>query len=105
MEFSLDALKKKLLSYKRADIIFNEPHFTRQLILREGDRSSVIQNLLNPVRLIGVRVEVGEYGDMKYALFFDVEQSKTMILPVIFDTHRKKSLYVLTYIMRYRRIQ
>lgn len=68
MEFSLDALKKKLSSYRKTDIIFNEPHFTRQLILREGDLNAVIQNLLNPVNLIEVRVEVGEYGDMKYAL-------------------------------------
>ena len=48
----IEKLKNKLRSYERKDIKFNEPHFTQQLILREGNKEEVINLLLNPDKLV-----------------------------------------------------
>jgi len=45
-------LKKKLKEYSKENIIFNEPHFTQQLILRQGSKDEVINNLLNLDKLV-----------------------------------------------------
>ncbi len=44
---NLDEIKKKLKDYKEDDIKFNEPHFSDQLMLREGKKEDVIRNILN----------------------------------------------------------
>lgn len=98
----LDSIKSKLKSYSRGDIIFNEPHFTRQLILREGNKESVIHELLNPDHLVYFLTESGKRGDTVHVLHFKVSNTRTLRLPVIFDKRGKKCLYILTYIMRYR---
>ncbi|MDI3544560.1 MAG: hypothetical protein PWQ28_841 [Candidatus Woesearchaeota archaeon] len=97
----IEELKNKLKSYSEKDIIFNEPHFTQQLILREGNKKDVIENILNPERLVHSDPEEGKYGDIKHRLYFKISNTRTMILPVIFDD-KKQSLYIITYIMRYR---
>lgn len=97
----LEKLKDKLRSYSQEDIVFNEPHFSENLVAREGSRAEVIKNILNPDKLIGFSVALGKYGDLKYELYFRVNNFRTMILPVIFDKGGK-NLYMLTYIMRYR---
>lgn len=94
----LEKVKSKLKSYKKEDIIFNEPHFTEMLILREGSREDVTKNLLNPEKL----VHAEEEKPSKYKLYFKMSNTRTMILPIIFDKDNKKCLYTLTYIMRYR---
>lgn len=94
----LERIKSKLKSYKENDIIFNEPHFTERLILREGSRKEVIKNLLDPEKLVHVEEEKPD----KYKLYFKMSNTRTMILPIIFDKDNKKCLYMLTYIMRYR---
>lgn len=95
----LEKIKVRLKKYKREQIIFNEPHFTQQLILREGDRNQVIYNLLNPENLVYVYQEKGRYGDLIHCLHFKISNTRTMRIPVIFN---KKILYIITYIMRYR---
>jgi hypothetical protein len=94
-------MKVLLRAYRRENIRFNEPHFTTQLMQREGDRETVIEHLHNPERLIGYERRPGKYGDQKLTLFFKLSNTRTMILPVICG----KSLYVLTYILRHRRYQ
>ncbi len=102
IEEDIEELKNRLKEYKREEIEFNEPHFTRQLKLREGDRGDVINNLLNPEKLVYSYQELGKYGDMVHYLHFNISNTKTMRIPVIFDRNNKKSLYIITYIMRYR---
>lgn len=99
---SVKKLKKKLESYERGHLKFNEPHFTQMLLLRDGDKRQVIQNLLNPENLMYFYTEKGKYGDVKYSLYFKISHNKTMKLPLIFDLNNKKCIYILTYIMRDR---
>lgn len=101
-EDDIEELKSKLKDYRRDDIEFNEPHFTIRLQLREGEREEVIKNLLNPDNLVYSYQEKGKYGDMKHSLYFKISNTKTMKIPIIFDRNNKKSLYIITYIMRYR---
>jgi hypothetical protein len=104
-EDDLDKIKKRLKLYKEEEIEFNEPHFTERLVLREGNRKDVINHLLNPESLVYSYSEKGRYGNVVHCLHFKVSNTRTMRLPVIFDRGGKKSLYIITYIMRYRRWQ
>lgn len=98
----IDKLKKKLSSYKEREIEFNDPHFTQQLHLREGSKDEVIRNLLNPENLVYSYQEKGKYRDIIHCLHFRISNTRTMRLPVIFDSGNKKSLYIITYVIRYR---
>lgn len=104
-EDDIEKIKKKLVTYKREDIEFNEPYFTNRLLLREGNKEEVIKNLLNPEKLVYSYQEKGKYGDAKHCLHFEISNNRTMRLPVIFDRNDKKGLYIITYIMTYRRWQ
>jgi hypothetical protein len=99
---NLESIKKILSSYTRDHIIFNEPHFTNQLLLRDGSREEVIKLILNPNKLIDTYKELGKYGDIKYCLIFELPNNKSLRLPVIFNRNGEKNLYILTYIVRYR---
>lgn len=99
---SLEELKKRLQSYKEEDIELNEPHFSQQISVREGSKKDVIHHLLNPEKLVYFYTETGKYNDTVYCLHFKISNTRTMRLPVIFDRNNKKSLYILTYILRYR---
>lgn len=101
-ENDLEEIKRKLRNYTEKDIEFNDPHFTRALLLREGDVEEVKKNLLNPDRLAYSYQERGKYGDIIHCLHFKISNRRTMKIPVIFDRKNKKSLYIITYIMRYR---
>jgi len=95
-EDDIEELKKKLRNYKREELRFNEPHFTQQLRLREGNKDEVIDALLNPDKLIYSYQEKGKYGDIKHNLHFKVSNSRTMRIPVIFDSGEKKGLNIIT---------
>jgi hypothetical protein len=84
-----------------SSITFSEPHFTRQLLARGGRKEEVLRNLRDPELLVMVSEHAGRYGDTVYDLSFNVADRRTMIIPVIVD-ERRKSLYVLTYILRHR---
>jgi hypothetical protein len=99
---SVEELKKKLRQYKREHVKFNEPHFTQQLLARNGNREDVLENILNPKNLKFFYSEKSKYGDTKYSLYFEISNTKTMKVPVIFDLNRQKCVYIITYIMRYR---
>lgn len=99
---NLEELKKKLKTYKLEDLKFNDPHFTQQLKLREGNKEEIIKILLNPDKLVYSYQEMGKYGDIIHCLHFKISNTRTMRLPIIFDKNNKKSLYIITYIMRYR---
>jgi len=105
VEDDIEEIKKKLKCYRREDIKFNEPHFTQQIILREGSREEVISSLLNPEKLAYCYHEQGKNGRIVHCLHFSISNSRTMKLPTIFDRDGRKGLYILTYIMRYRRWQ
>ena len=51
-EDDIGELKKMLRTYKKEDIKFNEPHFSNQLMLRQGNKEEVINLLLNPDKLV-----------------------------------------------------
>jgi len=92
-ENDLAQLKLKLRSYTEAEIEFNEPHFSQQLALREGNREELIKIILNPEKLVYFYCENGKYGDTIHCLHFDLSNTRTIRLPVIFDKNGKKSLY------------
>ncbi len=98
----IEELRKKLQTYVEKDLEFNEPHFTQQLVLREGNREEVIKNLLHPENLMYSYEEKWKYGDSVHCLHFQMSNTRTLRLPVIFNKNGKKGLYILTYIMRYR---
>ena len=93
MEDSLDEIREMLRHYKKGDIKFNEPHFTIQMRLREGNRDEVISNILNPEKLVYSYSKKG-----RHVLHFRISNTKTVILPAVC----RKTLYILTYIMRHR---
>ncbi len=101
-EDDIQKIKNKLRTYTKKDIEFNEPHFTQQLLLREGNEEDVITNLLNPDKLVYSYQEKGKYGDTIHCLHFKISNTRTMRIPVILDKDNEKSLYIITYIMRYR---
>lgn len=101
MEEDIEQLKSILEKYRKELILFNEPHFTERLILREGNREEVIANILKPDRLVYSYQEIGKYGEIKHILHFKIKDNKTMILPIIIN---EKGLYIITYIMRYRSV-
>jgi len=102
IEEDIEELKKKLKSYSREHIKFNEPHFTVQLYSREGSEEEVIKTLLNPDKLVYSYNEIDDDGNTVHNLHFKISNTRTMRLPVIFDKNGKKSLYIKTYIMSYR---
>jgi len=104
-EDDLQTIKNRLKKYAKNEIEFNEPHFTQQLILRGGYREDIINNLLNPDKLVYSYQEKGRFGKIIHCLHFKISNDRTMRLPIIFDRNAKKSLYILTYIMRYRNWQ
>ena len=104
-EDDIEVLKKKLKEYKAEEITFNEPHFTQQLMLREGNKDEVIKYLLSQHNLVYSYQERGKYGDTIHCLHFKISNTRTMRLPVIFDRNNKKDLYIITYVMRYRKWQ
>ena len=69
MKEGIEELRDRLKTYK--SIKFNDPHFTQQLILREGSKEEVIKNLQNPEKLIYFSKEEGKFGDIKYILHFN----------------------------------
>jgi hypothetical protein len=102
MDDDLESIKKKLRDYQRSEIEFNEPHFTLSLAMREGSRKNVIDNIINPEKLVYAYKDTGNEGDEVWCLYFEISRSRTMKIPVIFDRKGRKSLYILTYILRYR---
>ena len=100
---AVQEMRRRLATYAELHIEFNEPHFTTQLLLRDGDLRDVISNLLHPVKLVHCSTQAGTHGSTKHVLYFQVSNTRTMVLPVIFDRHGERSIYILTYIMRYRR--
>jgi hypothetical protein len=101
-EDDVEQIKEKLRMYNKGEIIFNEPHFTIRLMMREGSKEEVISNLLSPDRLVYSYKEEGSFGEVIHCLHFKISNTRTMRLPVIFDAKGRKNLYILTYIMRYR---
>jgi len=77
---NLDSIKKILTSYNRSQILFNEPHFTNQLLLRDGSREEVIQLLLNPSKLTYSYQEIGKYGAIKHCLIFELSKEKKEVI-------------------------
>jgi len=48
----IEEIKNKLCRYKIEQIEFNEPHFTQQMELREGNKEEIIKNILKPNKLV-----------------------------------------------------
>lgn len=104
-EDDIQEIKIKLRKYNRNQIRFNEPHFTQQLMLRDGNREDIIKNLLIPEKLSYSYSSKGKYGDTVHCLHFAISNTRTIRLPVIFERNNEKCLYIITYIIRHRRWQ
>ncbi len=105
MEDDTDELKKKLRTYKKEDILFNDPHFSEQLTFRDGNLDEIIDHILNPEKLVYSFKEIGKHGDIKHNLHFAISNTRTLRLPIIFDKGGSRNIFILTYIMRYRNWQ
>jgi len=92
----IEEVKKRLKGYSKSNVKFSN-HATQMIILREGNKSEVINELLNPVNLIDAFPE-----DNKTVLIFRLSGTRTLKLPVIFNKGGRKCLYIVTYIKRYR---
>ena len=92
-EDNIEDLKKKLRNFKKEQLIFNEPHFTQQLTLREGSKEEVVKHLLNPDKLVYSYQEKGRYGDTIHCLHFEVSNTRTMRLPII-ESFEKSGFFV-----------
>lgn len=103
-EDSIEELKSKLREYKRDEINFSN-HAENQIMLREGNKEEIIKHITNPENLVYSYKEKGRYGEDVHCLHFNVSSKRTIRLPVIFDKGSKKGLYIITYIMRYRKWQ
>jgi len=90
----LERLKVLLRNIERKHIKFTS-HAKTQIILRDGSKKEIIEHLLNPIKLIDFEKQSRD----KYLLIFNISNSKTMILPIVFE---RKGLKVITYIMRHR---
>ena len=99
---ALEAVKRRLQSYVVEEVSYAEPHFTEQLVARGGNREAATRHLLEPNALVYAYREPGKYGDWKYVLYFRLDSTRTLLLPVIFDSDGRKNIYILTYMLRYR---
>lgn len=97
-EDNLIELKKKLKEYNINQIKFTQ-HFEQQLLLREGNKEQIIYLLTNLDKLVYSYQEKNSFGEIIHCLHFKISNTRTIRLPITF---KKKSLYILTYIMRHR---
>lgn len=79
----------------------NEKHIQYRLIARGCTRHEIIRMLLSPHLLVKTTKVLGDHGDIKYELWFLMEDGTYALIPVIFDN--QQGLYVLTFIKRYRK--
>ncbi|MAG77899.1 hypothetical protein CL616_00880 [archaeon] len=87
----MEEIKDKLRNVER--IIFTK-HAKQQIILRESSEES----LLSYIRSLNKLVYFQKDGH-KYNLYFALSNERTIKLPVVFEG---KTLYILTYVLRYR---
>ncbi len=93
-------IKEKLSIYKDARLIFTK-HAEDMLVLRNGNKKKV-RWMLTSDKLFYCESEIGKRGDKVYTLYFQISNTLTMKLPVIFKKERNKSIIILTYIMTHR---
>lgn len=97
----IESIRKKLKSCTKNNIIYSR-HFNNQIVLREGSKEQVADNLLNPDKLVYSYQEKGDNDETIHCLYFRLSNTRTLKLPVIFDRGNKKNLYIITCIMRHR---
>ncbi len=102
-EVDVNEIKKLLKKLKPENIKFTI-HAENQILVRDGNKREVVKNILDPKKLVYVYKEKGSRGEWIYCLHFAISKNRTMRLPVIFKDGGK-NLYILTYIMRYRKWQ
>lgn len=90
----IEQVKKKLSKLSKKSIKYSQ-HANFNIVLRGGNKTDIIKNLLNPEKLI----DCENQGKGKYKLCFHISNSKTMILIVKL---KEKNLYIITFIMRHR---
>ena len=99
----VSSVKEELKRYSEKQIVFNEPHVTERCLLREITKEEVIQNLLNPDKLVYAGEQVSKFPtEKKYDLYFVLSNTRAYRFPVVL---KEKSLYVITVIKINRRWQ
>ena len=93
VDADLDLVKNKLKSYSSSQVVFSD-HSVQSLLLRDGSKDEVLDNLLKPDRLVYYYIERG-----RHVLFFALSNTRTLKLPVVLA---KKHLYIVTYIKTFK---
>ena len=97
----LEEIKSRLKQYKKEQISYNDPHVSIRCIQREFSKEQIAQNLLNPDNLVLAYQQIAsEESELKYALYFKLNSSKTLKLIVVL---KKEELYIITVIVRWRK--
>jgi len=86
---------KNFIKKPKKERYYFTKHAELQMMIREDTKERVTKQILNPTNLI----DFEKQPENKYKLIFNISNSKTMVLPIIFE---RKGLKVITYIMRYR---
>lgn|SRR3989344_5479806 len=93
-----------LKRYQKADLEYNEPHFSLKLEREKIDRHEVIKNILKPDKLVYVEVSESKNPnyDCIYDLYFKLGKHRVFKIPV---SIKPKSLYLITIFKIRTRIQ
>lgn len=95
----LEEIRKKLKTYTEDDIMLKE-HALLKCFQREITREMIIDNLLNPEKLIDFIEEKSKFiGESKFKLIFELSRNKVFIIIVTVN----KRLNVITAVVRYRK--
>jgi hypothetical protein len=96
-----DYLFKKLKLYSEEDIVFSD-HALIRMVQRQIDKSEVIENILNPVRLeFAVREKSASSSEEKFDCYFGYSKSRCHRYVLVL----KKNVVVVTVIKINRRWQ
>lgn len=96
---NLEEVRKKLKTYNENDIILKE-HALIKCFQRGITREMIVDNLLNPERLIDFIEEESKFiGERKFKLIFEQSRNKNFIVIIAVN----KRLNVITSLIRYRK--
>ena len=96
---NLEDIKAKLRNYTEEQVVLND-HSLIKCFQREITKDMILDNLLNPERLIDMIEQEPKYaGERKFKLVFELSRNKNLVLVVATN----KKLNIVTAIIRYRK--
>lgn len=97
----LEEIKRIVTKYNERQVHFSG-HSLDKIARRESSKDELIKTLFNTSKLVYSYEEEGKYGERKHVLHFEISNTRTIIIPVVFSDDK---LYIITFIMRYRKWQ